>query len=306
MTLRRTRHLDAYTAIKELSETHVDYPVSEMCRILGINRAAYYKWKTHDSSRNDTLNELIAEKAEAIHAEHPDMGYRRIRDTLEHDYDIHVNDKRILRICRKKKIQSCVKHRYNCCTKPASDPAYVAENILNREFKSDSPNEKWVTDVSEFKYGTGDEEKKGKLYLSVILDLCGNRPVAFEYGNHNDNQIVFNTFDKALLANPDARPLFHSDRGYQYTSKVFRQKIVDAGMTQSMSRVGRCIDNGPMEGFWGTMKREMYYGRKYKTKEELIKAIEDYIDYYTNRRVQRNLGIATPMEFYKRKLQEAA
>lgn len=108
------------------------------------------------------------------------------------------------------------------------------------------------------------------------------------------------------MANPDARPLFHSDRGYQYTSKVFRQKIVDAGMTQSMSRVGRCIDNGPMEGFWGTMKREMYYGRKYKTKEELIKAIEDYIDYYTNRRVQRNLGIATPMEFYKRKLQEAA
>lgn len=306
MTLRRTRHLDAYTAIKELSEMHDDYPVSEMCRILGINRAAYYKWKNPGGSRNDTLNELIAEKAGAIHAEHPDMGYRRIRDALEHDYDIRVNDKRILRICRKKKIQSYVKHRYNCCTKPASDPAYVAGNILNREFKSDSPNEKWVTDVSEFKYGTGDEEKKGKLYLSVILDLCGNRPVSFEYGDHNDNQIVFDTFDKALLANPDARPPFHSDRGYPYTSKVFRQKIVDAGMTQSMSRVDRCIDNGPMEGFWGTMKREMYYGRKYKTKEELIKAIEDYMDYYTNRRVQRNLGIATPMEFYKKKLQGAA
>ena len=72
-----------------------------------------------------------------------------------------------------------------------------------------------------------------------------------------------------------------------------------------MSRVGRCIDNGPMEGFWGIMKREMYYGRKYKTKEALIKAIEDYIDYYINKRVQRNLGVVTPMEFYKEKLQEA-
>ena len=72
-----------------------------------------------------------------------------------------------------------------------------------------------------------------------------------------------------------------------------------------MSRVGRCINNGPMEGFWGIMKREMYYGRKYKTKEALIKAIEDYIDYYTNKRVQRNLGIVTPMEFYKKKLREA-
>lgn len=306
MTLRRTRHLDAYTAIKELSEDHDDYPVSEMCRILGINRAAYYKWKNHGNSQNDNLNELIAGKVEKIHAEHPDMGYRRIRDTLEHDHGINVNDKRILRVCRKKKIQSYVKHRYNCCTKPASDPAYIAENILNREFKSDRPNEKWLTDVSEFKYGIGEDEKKGKIYLSVILDLCGNRPVAIEYSDHNDNPLVFNTFDKALSANPGAKPIFHSDRGYQYTSKIFRQKIVDAGMTQSMSRVGRCIDNGPMEGFWGTMKREMYYGRKYKTKEALIKAIEDYIDYYTNKRVQRNLGVVTPMEFYEKKLLEAA
>ena len=252
MTLRRTRHLYVYTAIKELSETHDDYPVSEMCRILGISRAAYYRWKNHGTSRNDTLNELIAEKAEAIHGAHSDMGYRRIRDTLAHDHGIHVNDKRILRICRKKKIQSYIKHRYNCCTKPASDPAYVAENILNREFKSDRPNEKWVTDVSEFKYGTGEDDKKGKIYLSVILDLCGNRPVAFEYGDHNDNRIVFNTFDKALLANPDAKPIFHSDRGYQYTSKIFRQKIVDAGMTQSVSGVGRCIENGPIKGFGGS------------------------------------------------------
>lgn len=306
MTLRRTRHLDAYTAIKELSEEHDDYPVSEMCRILEINRAACYKWKNHGNSQNDNLNELIAGKAEKIHAEHPDMGYRRIRDTLEHDHDIRVNDKRVLRVCRKKKIQSYVKHRYNCCTKPASDPAYVAENVLNREFKPDRPNEKWVTDVSEFKYGVGEDDKKGKIYLSVILDLCGNRTVAFEYGEHNDNRLVFSTFDKALLTDPGVKPIFHSDRGYQYTSKTFRQKIVDAGMTQSMSRVGRCIDNGPMEGFWGTMKREMYYGRKYKTKETLIKAIEDYIDYYTNKRVQRNPGVVTPMEFYKKKLQEAA
>ena len=81
---------------------------------------------------------------------------------------------------------------------------------------------------------------------------------------------------------------------------------LDAGMTQSMSRVARCIDNGPMEGFWGLMKREMYYGKKYKTKDELIKAIEEYIDYYTNKRVQRNLCILTPQEYYEKHLLEAA
>lgn len=306
MTLGRTRHLRSYIAIKELSTEHPEYSVCSMCEILKINRAAYYKWKNHRNSKNDQLNEKIANAALKIHGEHPDMGYRRIRDTLEHDYHITVNDKRVLRICRKRKIQSYIKHRYNCCTKPASDPAYIAENILNRDFKSDTPNEKWLTDISEFKYGTGEEEKRGKIYLSVILDLCGNRPVAYEYSDHNDNPLVFNTFDKALAANPGVTPLFHSDRGYQYTSKIFRQKILDAGMTQSMSRVGRCIDNGPMEGFWGIMKREMYYGKKYKTKEELIKAIEKYIDYYTNRRVQRNLYILTPQEYYEKQLSEVA
>lgn len=85
MTLRRIRHFDSYIAIKELSEEHSEYPVSTMCEILKINRAAYYKWKNHANSKNDDLNELIAEKVLKIHGEHPDMGYRRIRDTLSHD-----------------------------------------------------------------------------------------------------------------------------------------------------------------------------------------------------------------------------
>ncbi len=100
MTLRKTRHLDAYLAIKELSEEHDGYPVSEMCRILGINRAAYYKWKSRGNGQNDTLNEIIAQKAEQIHSEHPDMGYRRIRDTLEHDHGIYIDYYTIRRVQR--------------------------------------------------------------------------------------------------------------------------------------------------------------------------------------------------------------
>ena len=305
MTFTRTRNTTKYTAIKELSKSDTGYSISALCNFAGVTRAAYYKWLNHVNSDNDNLNEKIAVTISQIHDEHPDMGYRRIRDTLSHDYNIDVNDKRVLRVCRKKKIQSYIKHRYNCCTKPASDPAYVAENVLNREFKAESINEKWVTDVSEFKYGIGEEDKKGKIYLSVILDLCDRRPVSFVYSSRNDNPLVFDTFDKAVAANPEATPLFHSDRGYQYTSKAFRQRILDVGMTQSMSPHARCIDNGPMEGFWGLMKREMYYGKKYKTKEELIVAIEKYLDYYTNKRVQRNLGVLTPMEFHVMKLQNA-
>ena len=306
MTLKKTRKLDAYTAIREVSEEHPEYPIGILCQILNVSRSGYYKWKKHPDSENDLLNQKIAGIIDELHYDHPDMGYRRIRDTLAHDYNISVNDKRILRICRKKKIQSSIKHRYNCCTKPASDPAYIAENVLNRDFSSDKLNEKWCTDVTEFKYGTGDDEKKGKVYLSAILDLCDAMPVSFSIGDHNDNSLVMESFDKALAARPGATPIFHSDRGYQYTSKEFRQRILDSGMTQSMSRVAHCTDNGPMEGFWGIIKREMYYGRKFKTKNELVQAIQDYIDYYINRRVQRKLGVLTPIEFHNKKIQDAA
>ena len=98
MTLKRTRHLDIYTTIKELMEEHPDYPVNRLCKLGHIARASYYKWKTRVDNENDVLNKQIAEKMEQIHDKHPDMGYRRIRDTLQHDYDIKVNDKRVLRI----------------------------------------------------------------------------------------------------------------------------------------------------------------------------------------------------------------
>ena len=132
--------------------------------------------------------------------------------------------------------------------------------------------------------------------MSAILDLYDRRIVSFVIGDHNNNPLVFETFDKALEHNPGAHPIFHSDRGFQYTSKVFHQKLVDAGMIQSMSRVAKCIDNGPMEGFWGIIKREKYYGTRFQSKESLIKMIETYIDYYNTKRLQRNLGVLTPME----------
>ena len=135
-----------------------------------------------------------------------------------------------------------------------------------------------------------------KVYLSAILDLCDRGIVSYVLRDSNDNKLVFDTFDLAVEHNPDAKPIFHSDRGFQYTSHIFHQKLADQGMVQSMSRVARCIDNGPMEGFWGILKRECYYGRRFTSRESLVQTIEGYIDYYNNQRIQRNLGILTPME----------
>jgi len=157
------------------------------------------------------------------------LGYRRMRDVLIRECDIHVSDNHVLRIMRILGIQSTVKFQRKGCTKSASDPQHVAENILNRDFHADKPNEKWLTDVTEFKYIN--ENEVHKIYLSAILDLCDKRVVSFEIGERNNNSLVFSTFDSATAANPDAHPLFHSDRGFQYTSRVFHQKLIDAGMT---------------------------------------------------------------------------
>lgn len=225
------------------------------------------------------------------------MGYRRIRDELDRYHGINVNDKRILRICRKEHIQSTIKWRPKSCTRNSSDPAYIAKNHLKREFHADAPNEKWLTDVTEFKYFTGTEIHK--VYLSAILDLYDRRIVAFKIGNHNDNPLVMSTFDSAVALEQNAHPLLHSDRGYQYTSKQFYNRLKKHGMKQSMSRVAHCIDNGPMEGFWGILKRETYYGRRFTSREDLICAIEDYISYYNTRRIQRKLQLMTPVEYHE-------
>ncbi len=172
--------------------------------------------------------------------------------------------------------------------------------FLNRNFHAKAPNEKWLTDVAEFKWYEGIEVHK--LYLSAILDLYDRRIVSFIISDQNDNTLVFKTFDKALQSNPNAHPLRHSDQGFQYTNRTFYHKLVKAGMTQSMSRVAHCIDNGPMECFWGILKREQYYEHRFTSKKDLVDMVRSYIGYYNSRRVQRNLGVLTPMEKHRQYL----
>ena len=268
--------------------------VNKLCEIAGIPRSSYYKWVNHIKTEDEILNEAIAEAIKSIHEENPDKGYRRIRDDLARDYGFYVSDNRVLRICRYLNVKSTIKYRNEGCTVSDKDPQHVAENILNREFHADRSNEKWLTDVTEFKYYVGPEKKK--VYLSAILDLYDRRIVAYVIGDSNNNSLIYETLDKAISMNPDAHPLFHSDRGFQYTSNAFYQKLKDHGMTQSMSRVGKCIDNGPMEGFWGILKRERYYKRKFNSRDEIVNMITEYIDYYNNKRYQRRLGVLTPVE----------
>lgn len=284
----------SYIAIQHLNKTE-KYPIEKLCKKIHICRSAYYKWLNRKPSKSQQINELLVEWIKELYEEQNGiLGYRQMTITINRVHNVQYNKKRIRRLMQILHLQSvCRKKKYNYIK---STPEVTAENVLNRQFYADAPNEKWVTDVTEFKYYVGAEVKK--LYLSAILDLYDRRIVAYKIGTSNNNQLVFETFDEAVRANPTAHPLFHSDRGFQYTNKIFHNKLMNAGMRQSMSRVGRCIDNGPMEGYWGILKSEMYYLRKFTSQEELTQAIENYILFYNTKRYQLKLNCMTPMEFH--------
>lgn len=185
------RHGQIYQVIKEESAAH-EYSISALCKFGNVSRAAYYKWLHREVPTNEAENARIADEIEKIHEEYPDKGYRRIRDDLERDPNIKANDKRVLRICRKKNIRFTIKYANNGCTCQAANLQFIAENLLNHEFYADAPNEKWLTDVTEFKYYIGQE--KHKVYLSTILDLYDRWIVSYMIKDNNNNEVGIRYF----------------------------------------------------------------------------------------------------------------
>ena len=262
-----------------------------MCLVLKISRAGYYKWLCREPVQQELESNALLEQTITLYTRFKGIyGYRRITLNLNRQPNTHYNVKRIRRLMRAANLRAVIRRKKK--TYIPSKPQITAENILDRNFEAEQINEKWLTDVTEFKYGNGQ-----KAYLSAILDLGDNSIVAYVLGHNNNNDLVFKTFDLAIKDNLEASPLFHSDRGFQYTSSIFRAKLDQAGCTQSMSRVGRCIDNGPMEGFWGTLKCEMYYLNKFDTYDELELAIGEYIHFYNYDRYQAKLNGLAPFEF---------
>jgi transposase InsO family protein len=268
-----------------------------MCKQFEISRAAYYKWLHRETPEQELENiklaELIKEYDERFRHI---LGYRRMTSWINHFNHTNYSKNRVHRVMKKCGIHSVIrkkKKKYN-----ASTPETIAENKLSRDFYATAPNQKWVTDVSEFKI----PGEKKKLYLSAILDLYDRYPVSYVVSCRNDNNLIFKTFNKAIATNPDAKPVFHSDRGFQYTSKVFQKKLKEQEMKQSMSRVGHCIDNGPTEGFWGIIKTEMYQMYEITDEVTLRHAIQEYIKFYSEERPQDRYHCKTPLEVRKEAL----
>ncbi len=218
------------------------------------------------------------------------LGYRQMRTQLNRKLTKKYNKKRYYRIMRALGLKAIIRKKRPHYVK--APEVHVAENVMNRNFDTDSPNSKWCTDVTELKYGNG-----RKAYLSAIIDVYDNSIISWVLSHSNNNKLVMDTLKKAYAKNPGVTPLLQSDRGFQYTSHEYNRLHVKYGFKKSMSRVSRCLDNQPIERFWGTYKSESYYLTKHDTYEGVLNEVNKYIRYYNNYRYTECLGGLSPNEY---------
>lgn len=256
-----------------------------------ISRSGYYKWLKRCPSESEIENEKLAEEMKRIFEESNKIyGVERMKWAVYRELNLAINIKRIRRLMRKIGLQSVIRRKKPDYIK--SKPRHIAENVINRDFEATEPNQKWFTDVSYLKFKNG-----VKAYISAIIDRYDQSIVAHVISTKNDNTLVMETLKQAFKKNPDVKPIIHSDRGYQYTSGEYQGLKLEYGFETSMSRVSKCLDNQPIESFWGTLKSEYYYRNKFESFEKLVNGIDGYIDFYSNKRYVPKFNGLTPNEY---------
>lgn len=216
-------------------------------------------------------------------------GYRRITDELNNK-GIIINHKTVLRLMKKLGLKSVIRVKKYKSYK--GEQGKIVANVLQRDFKATTPNQKWATDVTEFKVGVN------KLYLSPVIDLFNQEIISYELTERPLFKQVTVMLKKAFKKIPnDTNLILHSDQGWQYQMKQYQQLLRQKGITQSMSRKGNCLDNAIIENFFGTLKSELFYLKKYDSIIQLKKEIQDYINYYNNQRIKSNLNKMSPINY---------
>ena len=232
----------------------------------------------------------IKELIKAIYQRHKGRyGYRRITDELQNK-GIVINHKTVMRLMKLLSLKSIIRVKKYKSYK--GENGKIAPNILERNFKAKAPNQKWATDITEFNVSGN------KLYLSPIIDLFNQEIISYELTERPVfNQVVM-MLKKAFKKIPNNTNLtLHSDQGWQYQMKQYQYLLKQKGIIQSMSRKGNCLDNAIIENFFGTLKSELFYIKKFRTIEELKTEIKHYINYYNNERIKSNLNKMSPIKY---------
>ena len=268
------------------------FRVVKMCQVLEVSRSSYYNWLKRLPSTHQKEDNILVEKMRRIHKEsYKTYGIRRIKAKLNKE-GISCGKNRVARLMRENGIFSRLRRKYKATTN-SNHRLPVAPNLLDQDFTADKPNTKWVGDIT---YIPTDE---GFLYLSGIEDLFQRKVVGWSLGNRITKELTISSLEQAVgRENPGDGLIFHSDRGSQYAAYDYQEVLSKYCIRQSMSRKGNCYDNACMESFFSTLKKDIIYGRRFKTREEAKLAIIEYIEtFYNCHRLHSTLGNMSPMEY---------
>jgi len=246
----------------------------------------YHQKRTQNKDKYQEIKELI----KTIYDKHKGrFGYRRITLMLKQK-GIVINHKTVLRLMKTLGLKSVIRIKKYKSYK--GEQGKIAPNILQRNFKATRPNEKWATDVTEFNVSGN------KLYLSPIIDLFNGEIISYELSKRPNFAQIVTMLKKSFKKLPNKTDLIlHSDQGWQYQMKQYQGILKEKGIKQSMSRKGNCLDNAVIENFFGILKSELFYLKKYKSINELKNEIKEYIDYYNNERIKLNLKGMSPIQY---------
>jgi putative transposase len=269
-----------------------NFEVRLMCDVLGVSPSAYYEWERERESEHAKRDaELVALVGQLFVQFRGRYGAPRIHDAL-HRLGINISRKRVARLMREAGLRAKSRRKYKATT-DSNHALPIAPNLLEQNFSADRPDAVWVSDITYV------WTRQGWMYLAVILDLCSRKVVGWSLADRMTASLVCEALDVAVnQRQPGPGLVFHSDRGSQYASRVFRRRLWRYRMRQSMSRKGNCWDNAVAESFFATLKKELVRNHVFDTRAHARSEVFEYIEvFYNRRRAHSLLGYETPNGF---------
>ena len=271
-----------------------DHTVRKMCDVLGVSPSGYYKYVERlerEETKREAFNRYLDERITFHYHDHYGCyGSPRIHYILQEEDGVEVSAKKVANRMKELGLYAAAPKAF-IHTTDSNHENRIYSNHLNREFSPTEPNQVWATDITYVPTG------EGFVYLNPILDLFSRRVISYQVEDHMDQSLCLKALEKALaMRKPKGEWIHQSDRGSQYSSRAYIDKLKEAGAKISMSRKGNPYDNACVESFFGSFKKEFMYKTVYKTKEEAKRAIECYITFYNQKRIHSTLDYLTPLQ----------
>nr|WP_122983479.1 IS3 family transposase [Megamonas funiformis] len=276
------------TLVLVIAKLRKKYTLKALLNYTKLAKSTYYD-ALKKLSREDKYKGLKTLIHNICNKNHGRYGYRRVTMQL-HKQGIKINHKVVMRLMKEENL-TC-KVRAKKYKSYRGQEGKIAKNILNRNFKAEKPNEKWATDVTEFALCNE------KIYLSPIIDLYNGEIISYKISKRPILKQVLDMVEDATRKIKEAKGIIlHSDQGWQYQNKRYQKLLKEKGIIQSMSRKGNCLDNAVIENFFGLLKSELFYLKKFKSVEDFIKELKSYIKYYNTKRIKIKLKGLSPVEY---------